>query len=360
MAADLLLLGLAFALGACLAHTSLCLVAALQAALVERRLQGLCTQLVALCTAGAVLTLLAAALPALVHLPAERGVSLAVIGGAAILGVGALVNGGCYLGSILYLGRGRSDFLFTLVGIAAASRIAPTSYWRSMQSADTVRSLMGDAPYLAAAVFAAVAAIVVVLALTRTLDGRRALVRAFAVAALTGGIAALLYARHTASHLAPVLETLKYLVHDTPVWTEITTLLIPTLNDSDDELHALCAWVARELGPDVPLHFTAFHPDYRMNDLPATPAATLSRARRIGVEEGLRYVYTGNVHDAVGGTTACRKCGASVVVRDWYRILEYHLTPGGHCRACHAEVAGRFERFTGQFGPRRVPVRITA
>ena len=168
------------------------------------------------------------------------------------------------------------------------------------------------------------------------------------------------YARHTASHLAPVKETLKYLVHDTPVWTEITTLLIPTLNDSDDELHALCAWVARELGPDVPLHFTAFHPDYRMNDLPATPAATLSRARRIGIEEGLRYVYTGNVHDAAGGTTACRKCGASVVVRDWYRILEYHLTPGGHCRACHAEVAGRFEHFTGQFGPRRVPVRITA
>ena len=210
MAADLLLLGLAFALGACLAHTSLCLVAALQAALVERRLQGLCTQLVALCTAGAVLTLLAAALPALVHLPAERGVSFAVIGGAAILGVGALVNGGCYLGSMLYLGRGRSDFLFTLVGIAAASRFAPTSYWRSMQSADTVRSLMGDAPYLAAAVFAAAAAIVVVLALARTLDGRRALVRALAVAALTGAIAALLYARHPHWSYGSVLEALAH------------------------------------------------------------------------------------------------------------------------------------------------------
>ena len=210
MAADLLLLGLAFALGACLAHTSLCLVAALQAALVERRLQGLCTQLVALCTAGAVLTLLAAALPALVHLPAERGVSFAVIGGAAILGVGALVNGGCYLGSILYLGRGRSDFLFTLVGIAAASRFAPTSCWRSMQSADTVRSLMGDAPYLAAAVFAAAAAIVVVLALARTLDGRRALVRALAVAALTGAIAALLYARHPHWSYGSVLEALAH------------------------------------------------------------------------------------------------------------------------------------------------------
>ena len=168
------------------------------------------------------------------------------------------------------------------------------------------------------------------------------------------------YARHTASSLAPVLETLKYLVHDTPVWTEITTLLIPSLNDSDGELHALCAWVAQELGPDVPLHFTAFHPDYRMIDLPATPPATLSRARRIGIEEGLRYVYTGNVHDAQGGTTSCRKCGAALVVRDWHRILEYNLTPGGHCRYCHTEVAGRFERFQGQFGPQRIPVRLAA
>ena len=166
------------------------------------------------------------------------------------------------------------------------------------------------------------------------------------------------YARHTASHLAPVKETLRYLVHDTPVWTEITTLLIPTLNDSDDELRAMCAWIARELGTQVPLHFTAFHPDYRMTDLPATPAATLTRARRIGLTEGLQYVYTGNVHDSAGGTTSCRKCGTALVVRDWHRILEYKLTPGGHCRFCHAEVAGRFERFQGQFGPQRIPVRL--
>ncbi len=174
------------------------------------------------------------------------------------------------------------------------------------------------------------------------------------------------YARHTASSLEPVKDTLRYLVHDTPVWTEITTLLIPTQNDSDDELRALCAWIARELGSHVPLHFTAFHPDYRMTDLPATPAATLARARRIGLEEGLDYVYTGNVHDSAGGTTSCRKCGTTscrkcgtaLVVRDWHRILEYKLTPGGHCRFCHAEVAGRFERFQGQFGPRRIPVRL--
>jgi pyruvate formate lyase activating enzyme len=168
------------------------------------------------------------------------------------------------------------------------------------------------------------------------------------------------YSRQTASRLEPVKETLKYLVHDTPVWVEITTLLIPTLNDSEDEVRRLSAWVAAELGPHVPLHFTAFHPDFRMRDRPATPAATLKRARDIARAEGLRHVYTGNVHDAEGGTTICRKCGADLIVRDWYRILEYHVTPGGHCRHCHTEVDGRFERYTGAFGPRRIPVRLAA
>ncbi len=166
------------------------------------------------------------------------------------------------------------------------------------------------------------------------------------------------YARQTASSLAPVLETLKYLVHDTPVWVEITTLLIPSLNDSDEEIEAMCAWIATQLGTHVPLHFTAFHPDFRMRELPTTPAETLFRARRIGMAAGLRYVYTGNIHDVEGGTTLCRKCGTVLIRRDWHRILEYHLTPGGHCRHCHSEVAGRFERFAGAFGPRRIPVRI--
>ena len=168
------------------------------------------------------------------------------------------------------------------------------------------------------------------------------------------------YFKFTGSSLKPVQETLEYLVHETAVWTEITTLLIPTLNDSDDELRALSRWVASALGRDVPLHFTAFHPDHRMRDLPPTPAATLTRARDIALEAGLRYVYTGNVHDAKGGTTACPHCNAALVVRDWHRILAYHLTPDGQCNNCHHEVAGRFEHFKGQFGPRRIPVRIAA
>ena len=168
------------------------------------------------------------------------------------------------------------------------------------------------------------------------------------------------YVKLTGAHLQPVLDTLTYLKHETDVWFEITTLLIPGKNDSDDELTRLCAWVARELGPDVPLHFTAFHPDYKMNDLPATPAATLTRARDIGLREGLRYVYTGNVHDSVGGTTFCPACGEALIVRDWHQILKYHLTGDGRCLSCAAPIPGRFEGFKGQFGRRRVPVRIAA
>jgi pyruvate formate lyase activating enzyme len=166
------------------------------------------------------------------------------------------------------------------------------------------------------------------------------------------------YVKLTGSHLQPVLDTLKYLVHETDVWVEITTLLIPTRNDSDDELRALSAWVAGELGPDVPLHFTAFHPDFKMTDLPGTPASTLARARDIATAAGLRYVYTGNVHDLAGGTTRCHQCGAGLIARDWHRIEFHRLTPEGCCPRCGTEVAGRFEAFTGQFGRQRIPVRL--
>lgn len=168
------------------------------------------------------------------------------------------------------------------------------------------------------------------------------------------------YFRLTGAHLAPVLDTLKYLVHETDVWTEITTLLIPTKNDSDDEIRALSAWVARELGPQVPLHFTAFHPDWKLTDLPPTPPATLARARRIALEEGLHYVYTGNVHDTEGGTTFCPGCHAALIERDWHRILRYELTEDGRCPHCATAIAGRFGRFEGAFGPRRIPVRLHA
>ena len=121
----------------------------------------------------------------------------------------------------------------------------------------------------------------------------------------------------------------------------------------------MCAWIARELGPDVPLHFTAFHPDYKMTDLLRTPAATLTRARDIALKAGIRYVYTGNVHDRTGGTTFCPGCGKSVIVRDWHEILDYELTPEGRCRHCDAQVPGRFAAFDGQWGRRRMPVRVS-
>ncbi len=166
------------------------------------------------------------------------------------------------------------------------------------------------------------------------------------------------YVKLCGAHLQPVLDTLVYLEHETEVWTEITTLLIPGKNDSDAELEAECKWIARELGPDVPLHFTAFHPDYKLTEIAHTPAATLSRARAIAIAEGLNYVYTGNVHDIDGGTTFCPSCRRVLIARDWHQILKYELTPDGACRHCGTAIPGRFERFDHQWGRRRVPVRI--
>jgi pyruvate formate lyase activating enzyme len=166
------------------------------------------------------------------------------------------------------------------------------------------------------------------------------------------------YVKLCGARLAPVLETLQYLVRETGVWTEITTLLIPGKNDSDPELTAMCGWIARELGVEVPLHFTAFHPDYKMTDLPRTPAATLTRARAIAMRAGLRYVYTGNVHDREGGTTTCPGCAAALVVRDWHEILRYRVTGDGRCPDCGTAIAGRFEEHRRDFGRRRIPVRL--
>ena len=155
-----------------------------------------------------------------------------------------------------------------------------------------------------------------------------------------------------------MLDTLVYLKHETDVWFEITTLLIPGKNDSDAELLAEAQWIARQLGPDVPLHFTAFHPDYKMTDIAPTPAATLSRAREIALAEGLRYVYTGNVHDTRGGSTYCPECHAPVIVRDWYHIEQYRLTPDGRCAHCATPLAGRYAAYRSQFGRKRIPLRL--
>jgi len=166
------------------------------------------------------------------------------------------------------------------------------------------------------------------------------------------------YHKLCVGHLEPVLDTLKYLKHETSVWFEITTLLIPGHNDSDDELRELSRWIVTELGPDVPLHFSAFHPDYKMMDVPPTPVATLSRARRIALGAGLRYVYTGNVHDTTGGTTYCPNCATPLIVRDWYEIPDYQLSDDGTCPQCGETVAGVFNHFTGAFGHHRMPVRL--
>jgi pyruvate formate lyase activating enzyme len=142
------------------------------------------------------------------------------------------------------------------------------------------------------------------------------------------------------------------------VWFEITTLLIPGHNDSDAEVTALSEWILRELGPDVPLHFTAFHPDFQMLDTPPTPPATLSRARRIALRTGLHYVYTGNVHDEDGQSTRCASCGEVLIGRDWYTLTRWTLDPQGRCLSCGAQLPGVFSGKPGTWGPRRRPVHL--
>jgi pyruvate formate lyase activating enzyme len=163
------------------------------------------------------------------------------------------------------------------------------------------------------------------------------------------------YRKVTASSIEPVKDTLRYLVKETRVWTEITTLIIPGLNDSDAELTALAEFVAGDLSIDVPVHFSAFHPDYKMMDIPPTPVATLRRARDIARRAGLRYVYTGNVHDRDGDCTACPSCGTAVIERDWYEILSSNLR-GGACGSCGTAIAGRFGDTVGNWGRRRMRV----
>ncbi len=167
------------------------------------------------------------------------------------------------------------------------------------------------------------------------------------------------YKKVCSGDLAPVLETLVYLKRETDVWLELTTLLIPDENDSDEELHRASQWVAEELGPDVPWHFTAFHPDYRMLDKARTPPATLSRAREIALGYGLRYVYTGNVHDEQGASTYCHACGETLIGRDWYVLTAWNLDAKGRCSACGAECAGVFADGPGTWGARRQPVRLS-
>jgi pyruvate formate lyase activating enzyme len=159
-------------------------------------------------------------------------------------------------------------------------------------------------------------------------------------------------------HLQTVLDTLEYVANETDVWLEVTTLLIPGLNDSDREVGAMSEWFARRLGPDVPWHFTAFHPDFRLTDRPPTPPETLRRARAIAKANGLRHVYVGNVHDPEGDSTDCHACGESVIGRDWFELTRWNLTAGGACPRCGTACPGVLEPEPGGWGVRRVPLRL--
>jgi pyruvate formate lyase activating enzyme len=167
------------------------------------------------------------------------------------------------------------------------------------------------------------------------------------------------YRRLCAGRLGPVLETLEYIHNETEVWLEVTTLLIPGLNDSSEDLDRLTSWILDRLGPDVPLHFTAFHPDFKMRDRPPTSLETLREARRIAIDNGMRYVYTGNVRDTAGQTTYCRECDSVLIGRDGYRLGRWNLDDVGRCLSCGTDCTGVFDDSgPGSWGARRLPVRF--
>ncbi|MBB54802.1 MAG: AmmeMemoRadiSam system radical SAM enzyme [Magnetovibrio sp.] len=164
------------------------------------------------------------------------------------------------------------------------------------------------------------------------------------------------------SKLSKVLDTLKYLKHETDVWFEITDLIIPGENDSEKEIDEMTSWVVKHLGPDVPMHFSAFHPDWKMMDKPRTPKSTLARAREIALANGVRYAYTGNIHDFDGHSTYCHVCNHRLIGRDWYELSDWNIRFGGNysgnCSNCGSRVAGVFEETQGDWGRKRVPVRF--
>ena len=160
------------------------------------------------------------------------------------------------------------------------------------------------------------------------------------------------------AHLQEVLETIEYVHRETDTWLELTTLLIPGKNDSRAELESLCQWVMERLGPDVPLHFTAFHPDWKLRDIPRTPDHTLAMARTIALEAGVHYAYTGNVHDPQGNSTFCYHCGELLIERDWYQMGRWKLSEHGACPTCDTPIAGVFEAQPGDWGAKQARVKF--
>jgi pyruvate formate lyase activating enzyme len=161
------------------------------------------------------------------------------------------------------------------------------------------------------------------------------------------------------AELDPVLETLRWLKRETNVWFEITNLVIPGHNDSQEQVARLCDWFVQHLGPEVPLHFTAFHPDFMMRDVPHTPPPTLTRARRQALAAGIRHVYTGNVHDAEGQSTWCASCAGLLIERDWFELGAWNLDGRGRCRSCGTRAAGHFDPEPGRWGARRAQVFLS-
>jgi pyruvate formate lyase activating enzyme len=161
------------------------------------------------------------------------------------------------------------------------------------------------------------------------------------------------YHQITGGHLEPVLETLKYIKHETSVWLELTTLIIPGENDSEAELEEMAQWVVENLGPDVPMHFSAFHPDWKMRDKPHTPLTSLLLARNIALKNGVRYAYVGNVHDKSASSTYCHNCGSLLIGRDWYDLDEWNLDKSGCCNFCGERCAGVFNEAPGNWGGKR-------
>lgn len=168
------------------------------------------------------------------------------------------------------------------------------------------------------------------------------------------------YWKLTGGHLQPILDTLQYIKHETDVWLELTTLLIPGENDTSEELNQMTRWVVENLGPDVPMHFSAFHPEWKMMDTPSTKPATLTRARQIALDNGVRYAFTGNVHDEGGESTYCHQCGKKLIGRDWYVLTEWNLDKDGCCPDCNTECAGRFETRPGDWGSKRLPIQMSS
>ena len=166
------------------------------------------------------------------------------------------------------------------------------------------------------------------------------------------------YHKLTGSHLQEVLETIQYINNETKVWMELTTLLIPGENDSEAELNDMTQWIFTHLGPDVPLHFSVFHPDWKMKDKPSTQPETVMRAREIAIENGIHYAYVGNMHDKEGDSTWCYQCGALLIARDWYDLCYWNLSASGNCPQCGTHCEGVFEEDSGMWGAQRVSVTM--